>query len=45
VLDNGTEMRDAHLLLYMAEYQERLPVLMEAVLPVATASVELTKVH
>jgi len=45
VLDNGTEMKDAHFLLYISENQERLPVLMEAVLPVATASVELTKVH
>jgi len=45
VLDNGTEMKDAHFLLYIAEGQDRLPVLMEAVLPVATARVELTKVH
>lgn len=45
VLDNGVEMKDAHFLLYIADGQERLPVLMEAVLPVATATVELTKVH
>lgn len=45
VLDNGTEMKDAHFLLYLAQDQERLPVLMEAVLPVATARVELTKAH
>jgi hypothetical protein len=43
VMDNGTEMKDAHFLLYLAEGAERLPVLMEAVLPVATARVELTK--
>ena len=45
VLDNGTEMKDAHFLLYLAQDPERLPVLLEAVLPVATARVELTKVH
>lgn len=45
VLDNGAEMKDAHFLLYLAENAERLPVLLEAVLPVATARVELTKVH
>lgn len=45
VLDNGTEMKDAHFLLYLSERADRLPVLMEAVLPIATAKVELTKVH
>ena len=45
VMDNGTEMKDAHFLLYISQDQERLPVLMEAVLPVATASVELAKVR
>jgi len=45
VLDNGTEMKDAHFLLYIGNDQERLPVLMEAVLPFATAHVELTKVR
>ncbi len=44
VLDNGVEMKDAHFWLYIAEGAERLPVLMEAVLPIATARVELTKV-
>lgn len=44
VLDNGQEMKDAHFLLYIANDPNRLPVLMEAVLPVATARVELTKV-
>jgi hypothetical protein len=43
VMDNGTEMKDAHFLLYLADGAERLPVLMEAVLPVATARVELVK--
>jgi Protein of unknown function (DUF3108) len=43
VMDNGTEMKDAHFLLYLADGPERLPVLMEAVLPVATARVELVK--
>jgi hypothetical protein len=45
VLDNGTEMKDAHFLLYLANDAARLPVLMEAVLPVATARVELTKAN
>ena len=45
VLENGTERKDAHFLLYISERADRLPVLMEAVLPVATARVELTKVH
>jgi len=43
VMDNGVEMKDAHFLLYLADGTERLPVLMEAVLPVATARVELVK--
>jgi len=43
VMDNGVEMKDAHFLLYLADGAERLPVLMEAVLPVATARVELVK--
>ena len=43
VMDNGTEMKDAHFFLYLAHDATRLPVLMEAVLPVATARVELTK--
>jgi hypothetical protein len=43
VMDNGVEMKDAHFLLYLADGVERLPVLMEAVLPVATARVELVK--
>jgi len=43
VMDNGVEMKDAHFLLYLADGPERLPVLLEAVLPVATARVELVK--
>jgi hypothetical protein len=43
VTDNGTEMKDAHFFLYLAKDATRLPVLMEAVLPIATARVELTK--
>jgi hypothetical protein len=43
VLDNGQEMKDAHFLLYLTNDSTRLPVLLEAVLPVATARVELTK--
>jgi len=43
VLDNGTEMKDAHFLLYLSNDAARVPVLMEAVLPIATARVELTK--
>ena len=43
VFDNGQEMKDAHFVLYLTNDLTRLPVLMEAVLPVATARVELTK--
>jgi hypothetical protein len=43
VFDNGQEMKDAHFVLYLKNDATRLPVLMEAVLPVATARVELTK--
>jgi hypothetical protein len=43
VFESGTEMKDAHFLLYLANHSTRLPVLMEAVLPVATARVELTR--
>jgi hypothetical protein len=42
VLDNGSEMKDAHFLLYLTNDAARLPVLLEAVLPVASARVELT---
>jgi hypothetical protein len=43
VLDNGSEMKDAHFFLYLANDSLRIPVLVEAVLPVASARVELTK--
>jgi hypothetical protein len=43
VFENGAEMKDAHFLLYLANDAARTPVLMEAVLPVATARVELKK--
>ncbi len=43
VYDNGAEMKDAHFLLYLANNAARIPVLLEAVLPIATARVELTK--
>ncbi|HEY4979340.1 MAG TPA: DUF3108 domain-containing protein [Candidatus Acidoferrum sp.] len=43
VLDNGAEMKDMHFLLYLSNDGTRTPVLMEAVLPIATARVELTK--
>jgi hypothetical protein len=44
VLDNGAEMKDTHFLLYLSNDATHTPVLMEAVLPIATARVELTKV-
>ncbi len=43
VYDNGAEMKNAHFLLYLSNDAARLPVLLEAVLPIATARVELTK--
>lgn len=43
VFDNGTEMKDAHFLLYLTNDERRLPVLLEAVLPFATARIELAK--
>jgi hypothetical protein len=43
VFDNGTEMKDAHFFLFLANNAARTPVLVEAVLPVATARVELTQ--
>jgi Protein of unknown function (DUF3108) len=43
VFDNGAEMKDAHFFLYLANDSLRIPVLLEAVLPVASARVELTK--
>jgi len=43
VLDNGAEMKDAHFVLYLSDTDARLPVLLEAVMPFATARVELVK--
>jgi uncharacterized protein DUF3108 len=43
VFDNGEEMKDAHFTVYLAKDAARTPVLLEAVLPFATARVELTK--
>jgi hypothetical protein len=43
VYEGGAEMKDAHFLLYLSNDAARIPVLLEAVLPVATARVELTK--
>jgi hypothetical protein len=43
VLDNGAEMKDAHFVLYLTETEDREPVLLEAVMPFATARVELTQ--
>jgi len=43
VFDNGEEMKDAHFTVYLVKDAARTPVLLEAVLPFATARVELTK--
>jgi hypothetical protein len=43
VLENGVEMKDASFTLYLANTAARTPVLLEAVLPFATARVELVK--
>jgi Protein of unknown function (DUF3108) len=43
VFDNGVEMKDASFSLYLATDAAHTPVLLEAVLPVATARVELVK--
>jgi Protein of unknown function (DUF3108) len=43
VLDDGVEMKDASFTLYLANNPARTPVLLEAVLPFATARVELLK--
>jgi Protein of unknown function (DUF3108) len=41
VFDDGAEMKDAKFALYLANNEARTPVLLEAVLPFATARVEL----
>jgi hypothetical protein len=43
VLDNGAEMKDAHFTLYLTDTEARIPVLLEAIMPFATARVELTQ--
>jgi hypothetical protein len=43
VFDNGVEMKDAQFALYLANNASHTPVLIEAVIPVATARVELVK--
>jgi hypothetical protein len=43
VFDNGVEMKDASFTLYLADNAARTPVLLEAVMPFATARVELLK--
>jgi len=43
VFDNGVEMKDAAFALYLANNAWRTPVLIEAVIPVATARVELVQ--
>jgi hypothetical protein len=43
VFDNGVEMKDASFVLYVANNAARTPVLLEAVMPFATARVELLK--
>lgn len=43
VFDNGQEMKDAQFTIYIANNVAHTPVLLEAVMPFATARVELTK--
>jgi Protein of unknown function (DUF3108) len=43
VFDDGTEMKDARFTLYLASNPARTPVLLEAVMPFATARVALVK--
>ena len=43
VFDEGVEMKDASFVLYLANDAARTPVLLEAVMPFATARVELLK--
>jgi hypothetical protein len=43
VFENGVESKDASFVLYLANDSGRTPVLLEAVMPVATARVELVK--
>jgi hypothetical protein len=43
VFDGGTEMKDTHFMLYLAQDGARTPVLLQAALPFAEARVELQK--
>jgi uncharacterized protein DUF3108 len=43
VFDDGVEMKDASFTLYLAKNDARTPVLLEAIMPFATARVELLK--
>jgi Protein of unknown function (DUF3108) len=43
VFENGEEMKDAHFTIYLADNAARTPVLLEAVMPFATATVQLQK--
>ena len=43
VFDDGVEVKDAHFILYLAGNAARTPVLLEAVMPFATARVALVK--
>ena len=43
VFENGVELKDASFALYLANDAARTPVLLEAILPFATARVELVK--
>ena len=43
VFENGVESKDAAFTLYLANDTERTPVLLEAIMPIATARVELVK--
>jgi hypothetical protein len=45
VFENGVEMKDASFTLYLANTAARTPVLLEAILPFATARVELMKAN
>jgi len=44
VFDAGAELKDAHFALYLASNAARTPVLLEAVMPFATARVALVKI-
>jgi Protein of unknown function (DUF3108) len=43
VFDNGQEMKDSHFTMYFANNAARTPVLLEAVMPFATAQVQLVR--